>query len=153
MKPLDNEVITRFVKLRAQGWTFTEINAELNVPKLTLIIWSRQYRPQIRYLWGFMAEVDEFMRLGRDETSAVPLLRSAATVPFDWLDCLVTRTFAVMDAVPAAFTGLTSELCYYFTAPMLPAPSSLLFRAHARYRGQMWPNVAKTGQKGPNSNL
>jgi hypothetical protein len=46
----DNEVIDRFVELRAQGWSFSRISAELNVHKNTLLAWSRKHHHRIQNL-------------------------------------------------------------------------------------------------------
>jgi len=39
------EMVGRFIDLRAQGWTFEKIAAELNVGRRTLVRWSRQSHP------------------------------------------------------------------------------------------------------------
>jgi hypothetical protein len=44
----DQETIEKFVALRAQGWTYTRIGAELGVAKNTLLRWSRQMRFEIQ---------------------------------------------------------------------------------------------------------
>jgi orotate phosphoribosyltransferase-like protein len=41
MNAKDPQVIERFIGLRAQGWSFARIAAELDVSKPTLIHWSR----------------------------------------------------------------------------------------------------------------
>ena len=46
----DRENIARFVVLRASGWSFNRIAAELNVSKPTLIKWSRQHQFEIANL-------------------------------------------------------------------------------------------------------
>jgi hypothetical protein len=46
----DQEIIDRFIFLRAQGRTFSKIMTELNVSKPTLIQWSRKYQFQIQNL-------------------------------------------------------------------------------------------------------
>ena len=60
------------------------------------------------------------------------------------------------------FVKLRAQGPVFFTKPRsllqapcskLLAPRSLLFRAHARYRGQMWPKTDKNGQKWTNANL
>jgi orotate phosphoribosyltransferase-like protein len=43
----DTEIIDRFVELRAQGWSFSRIAAELNVHKNTLLAWSRKHEQHI----------------------------------------------------------------------------------------------------------
>jgi hypothetical protein len=44
------ETRTEFLKLRARGWSFNRIGAQLHVSKPTLIAWGRQCAPQIREL-------------------------------------------------------------------------------------------------------
>lgn len=40
----------KFISLRAQGWTFARIAAELNVSKRTLINWSHKFQFEIKNL-------------------------------------------------------------------------------------------------------
>ena len=40
----DQEVVNKFIELRANGWSFTRIAAELGVAKTTLVDWSRKLR-------------------------------------------------------------------------------------------------------------
>lgn len=40
----DQETVQKFVELRAQGWSFARIAAELGVAKSTLTEWSRKFR-------------------------------------------------------------------------------------------------------------
>ena len=46
----DEKTVQRFVELRAQGRTYGQLGAELNVSKPTLIAWSRKYQFQIQNL-------------------------------------------------------------------------------------------------------
>jgi hypothetical protein len=46
----DQETIQKFVELRSQGWTYTQLMAELSVSKPTLINWSRKFQFQIQNL-------------------------------------------------------------------------------------------------------
>jgi len=46
----DQETIARFIQLRASGWSFARIAAEINVSKPTLIQWSRTYQFEIQNL-------------------------------------------------------------------------------------------------------
>ena len=46
----DERTIERFIELRSQGWPFARLSAELNVPKPTLIKWSRKHQFQIQNL-------------------------------------------------------------------------------------------------------
>lgn len=46
----DDQTVQRFIELRAQGWTFARLMAELNVSKPTLIAWSRKHQFQIQNL-------------------------------------------------------------------------------------------------------
>ena len=46
----DTETIDRFIELRAQGWSFSRIAAELNVHKNTLLAWSRKHQHRIHNL-------------------------------------------------------------------------------------------------------
>ena len=40
----DDQTIQRFIELRAQGWSYARLMAELNVTKPTLIAWSRKHQ-------------------------------------------------------------------------------------------------------------
>ena len=44
------ETVQRFVQLRAQGWPYSRLMAELNVSKPTLIDWSRKHQFEIQNL-------------------------------------------------------------------------------------------------------
>ena len=46
----DDQTIQRFIELRAQGWTYARLMAELKVTKPTLITWSRKHQFQIQNL-------------------------------------------------------------------------------------------------------
>jgi hypothetical protein len=46
----DDQTIQRFIELRAQGWTYARLMAELKVTKPTLITWSRKHQFQIQTL-------------------------------------------------------------------------------------------------------
>jgi hypothetical protein len=46
----DGNTIQRFIELRAGGWTYARLMAELNVSKSTLIAWSRKHQFQIQNL-------------------------------------------------------------------------------------------------------
>ena len=46
----DEQTIQRFIELRAQGWTYARLGAELNVSKPTLIAWSRKHQFQLQNL-------------------------------------------------------------------------------------------------------
>jgi len=46
----DGNTVQRFIELRAQGWSFERISAELQVSKPTLIAWSRKHQFQIQNL-------------------------------------------------------------------------------------------------------
>ena len=46
----DEKTVQRFIELRSQGRTYTQLMAELNVSKPTLIGWSRKYQFQIQNL-------------------------------------------------------------------------------------------------------
>ena len=52
----DQETIERFIQLRAQGWSFARISAELNVSKPTLIQWSRKHQFEIQNLRAIETE-------------------------------------------------------------------------------------------------
>ena len=43
----DQETVEKFIELRAQGWSFVRIAAELGVAKSTLTEWSRKFRFEI----------------------------------------------------------------------------------------------------------
>ena len=50
MNAKDQSVVDRFIELRAQGWTFARLEAELGVSKPTLIAWGRQHHHRIHNL-------------------------------------------------------------------------------------------------------
>jgi hypothetical protein len=56
MNAKDPQVIERFIGLRAQGWSFARIAAELDVSKPTLIHWSRLHQHRIRNLQALELE-------------------------------------------------------------------------------------------------
>lgn len=56
MNAKDPQVIEQFIALRAQGWSFARIAAELDVSKPTLILWSRQHQHRIRNLQALETE-------------------------------------------------------------------------------------------------
>jgi hypothetical protein len=43
----DQETVQKFIELRAQGWSFVRIAADLGVAKSTLTEWSRKFRVAI----------------------------------------------------------------------------------------------------------
>ena len=46
----DDNTVQRFIELRAQGWSYARLVAELNVSKPTLIAWSRKHQFQMNNL-------------------------------------------------------------------------------------------------------
>ena len=56
MNSKDEEIIERFIVLRSQGSALSQIAAELNVGKSTLIRWSRKYHHRIRNLQAVETE-------------------------------------------------------------------------------------------------
>src|SRR5258706_6973236 len=52
----DQETIAQFIHLRAQGWTFDRISAEIKTSKPTLIGWSRTYQFEIQNLRAIETE-------------------------------------------------------------------------------------------------
>ena len=46
----DENTVQRFIELRAQGWSYLRLMAELKVTKPTLIDWSRKHQFQIQNL-------------------------------------------------------------------------------------------------------
>jgi hypothetical protein len=48
--PHDDQTVQRFIELRAQGRTYAQLMAELQVSKPTLIAWSRKHQFQIQNL-------------------------------------------------------------------------------------------------------
>ena len=44
----DQETVQKFLELRAEGWSFVRIAAELGVAKSTLTEWSRKFRFEIQ---------------------------------------------------------------------------------------------------------
>ena len=64
----DDKTVQRFIDLRVQGWVFTRIAAELNVPKTTLIAWSRQHQHTIANLVAIERENHLHQHLASGET-------------------------------------------------------------------------------------
>jgi hypothetical protein len=56
MNAKEPQVIEQFIGLRAQGWSFARIAAELDVSKPTLIHWSRLHQHRIRNLQALEME-------------------------------------------------------------------------------------------------
>ncbi len=56
MNAKDPQVVEQFIGLRAQGWSFARIAAELDVSKPTLIHWSRQHQHRIHNLQALEME-------------------------------------------------------------------------------------------------
>lgn len=56
MNTKEPELIDRFLELRAQGWTFARIAAEINVSKPTLIAWSRKHQHRLHNLRALTLE-------------------------------------------------------------------------------------------------
>jgi orotate phosphoribosyltransferase-like protein len=66
MNQKDPEIVERFVELRAQGWTFARIAAELKTSQPTLISWSQKHQHRISNLRAIeMEELAEAARLSR----------------------------------------------------------------------------------------
>jgi len=60
------QVVEKFIELRAQDWSFARLGAELRVSKPTLIAWSRKYHRQIQNLRQLHLDaVSERCRLSR----------------------------------------------------------------------------------------
>ena len=70
----DPEVIDQFVDLRAKGWSFGRIAAELNVHKNTLLAWSRKHEHRIQNLRAL--EIDALSE--RFKISTQPCLEALA---------------------------------------------------------------------------
>jgi transposase-like protein len=63
----DNDLIDRFVELRAKGWSFSRIAAELDVHKNTLLAWSRKHQHRIRNLRALEIEsLSERFKISRE---------------------------------------------------------------------------------------
>ena len=63
----DPELTDRFIELRAQGWSFTRIAAELDVHKNTLLAWSRKHQHRIQNLRALETEaLSERFKLSRN---------------------------------------------------------------------------------------
>ena len=52
----DPQTVQRFIELRAQGFTYTRLMAELNVSKPTLIAWSHKHQFEIQNLQAIELE-------------------------------------------------------------------------------------------------
>jgi hypothetical protein len=71
MNNKEPELIDRFVELRAQGWTFARMEAELGVSKPTLITWSRKHHHRIQNLRALASEaLAEQCKVSRQECIA-----------------------------------------------------------------------------------
>ena len=62
----DNQVQSRFIELRAQGWSYARIARELDVSKQTLINWSKRHSMEISNLIAIdLEELQERHQLTR----------------------------------------------------------------------------------------
>jgi hypothetical protein len=78
----DDKTVQRFIDLRVQGWVFTRIAAELNVPKTTLIAWSRRHQHTLANLIAIERENSLHRHLASGEARIQKLgdqLRAAET--------------------------------------------------------------------------
>ena len=76
----DQETINRFVELRAQGWSFARLAAELNVCKQTLINWSRKYQFEVQNQRVIAMEALQEKLLATAETRALALAEQLRNV-------------------------------------------------------------------------
>jgi len=60
----DQEIVQKFIELRAQGWSFLRIAAELGVAKSTLTEWSRKFRFDIQNRRALVLDVLQDRVLG-----------------------------------------------------------------------------------------
>ena len=69
----DDTTVQRFIELRAQGWSYARLMAELNVSKPTLIAWSRKHQFQIQNLKAIELEAlaDKWLASTADRVNAL----------------------------------------------------------------------------------
>ena len=69
----DDKTVQRFIELRAQGWTYAHLMAELKVSKPTLIAWSRKHQFQIQNLKAIELEAlgEKWLASASDRVNAL----------------------------------------------------------------------------------
>jgi hypothetical protein len=69
----DEKAVQRFIELRAQGWTYARLMAELEVSKPTLIAWSRKHQFQIQNLKAIELEAlgEKWLTSATDRVNAL----------------------------------------------------------------------------------
>lgn len=69
----DPQTVQRFIELRAQGWTYARLMAELNVSKPTLIAWSHKHQFEIHNLKAIELEAlrEKWLAATNDRVNAL----------------------------------------------------------------------------------
>ena len=69
----DAKTVQRFIELRAQGWTYARLMAELEVSKPTLIAWSHKHQFQIQNLKAIELEAlgEKWLASATDRVNAL----------------------------------------------------------------------------------
>ena len=76
----DQETVQKFIELRAQGWSFVRIAAELGVAKSTLTEWSRKFRFEIHNRRALVLDDLQDRVLGTVQSRVVALAEKLSKV-------------------------------------------------------------------------
>jgi hypothetical protein len=69
----DQETVQKFIELRAQGWSFVRIAAELGVAKSTLTEWSYKDDSATRHIGPMGQDFYSLFNIGTDEKHIAPI--------------------------------------------------------------------------------
>jgi hypothetical protein len=125
MNTKNPELIDRFIELRAQGWTFPRIAAELNVARSTLILWSHKHYHRIRNLriteLEALAESCKVSPRANLETVGDDLQRLRAEIAKrDLSDIPTARLFALVAHLRSEAARLNGPLHFSESTASLP---------------------------------
>ena len=132
----DTHVHDRFIELRASGWSFARIAAELHVSKQTLIDWSRTYQFAIQNLRAVELEALQEKYLKSRETR----LQSLGTQLEQLEQELATRK---LSDIPTArlvtlVAALRREVAQETTSPQFSSPSNEIPSDEKVYSAHDW---------------
>ena len=121
----DPQIQQRFVELRAQGWSFARIAAELNVSKRTLIDWGRKFQFDIQNARAIELEALQEQLLASRETRLRALGEQLRQVEDELkkrniADIPTARLFSLAESLRRQILRETGEA--RFTAPVTEIP-------------------------------
>ena len=122
----DQEVVRRFIELRAAGWSFTRIATELNVTKPTLITWSRQHQFEIQNLRAIEMEGLQQELVATREVRARALAEQLGRVEAelktrDVTELSTSRLFGLAGSLRSQVLRETGQI--HFTTPIREIPA------------------------------